>query len=101
MKIILLPKSQTGKWLVVLSFFFILTGIFLYIFAELLKVITSDVLVTIVGSSAIIAQVISYVLGVITVLKNKEYSFLVFMAMLIGFVVLLFIFGDILGLPDI
>jgi hypothetical protein len=101
MKIILLPKSQTGKWSVVLSFFFILTGIFLYIFAELLKVITSDVLVTIVGSSAIIAQVISYVLGVITVLKNKEYSFLVFMAMLIGFVVLLFIFGDILGLPDI
>ncbi|MDF2616607.1 MAG: hypothetical protein K0Q47_1262 [Sedimentibacter sp.] len=101
MKIILLPKSRTGKWSVGLCIYFIVTGIFLYGFAELLNVITSDVLVTIVGSSAIIAQVISFVLGVITVLKNKECCSMVYIAIIVGLIVLLFIFGDILGISDI
>lgn len=101
MKINLLPKLQMGKWSVGLSLYFIATGTFLFVFAELENVITSDLVVTIFGSSAIFAQLISLILGMVTVLKNKEYSFPVFIAIFIGLVVLLFIFGDILGLPDI
>jgi hypothetical protein len=100
-RIILLPKSRMGKWSVWLSLFFILTSIFFYIFAELLKVITSDMLVSIFGTAAIIIQIIALIFGVIVVAKHKEYSSLVFLVILIGLVVLGFIFGDILGLPDI
>lgn len=101
MKIILIPKSRIGKWSVGLSIFFILASIFFYIFAELFKVITSDILISIVGATSIIAQIIAFILGVIAVVKNKEYSSLVFLAILIGLVVLGFIFGDVLGLPDV
>lgn len=62
-----------------------------------MKVITSEILITIFGSSAVIASIIAFFLGVMAVTKNKERSFLVYIAILIGFIVLLFIFGDILG----
>lgn len=101
MKFVLLPKSRMGKWSVWLSIFFVLTGIFFYVFAELLKVITSDIVVTIFGAAAVIAQIFALIFGFTAVLKNKERSSLVFLAILIGLVILGFIFGDILGLPDI
>jgi len=98
MKIGLLPKSHMGTWSVRLSIFFILTSIFLYVFGELSGVITSDMLISIVGATSIIAQIIALILGIITVIKNKEQSSMVFLAILLGLVVLGFILGDMLGL---
>jgi len=48
MRISLLPKSRLGTWSVGLSIFFLSASIFFYVFAELLRVITSDILITIV-----------------------------------------------------
>lgn len=101
MKISFLPKSCSGKWSAGLNIFFLLVSIFFYIFAELLNIITSDMLITIFGATAVIASVIAFFIGITTVIKNKERSVLVFLAIFVGFVVLTFIFGDILGLPDI
>lgn len=100
-KINFLPKSRWGKWSAGLNMFFLLVSIFFYIFAELLNVITSDMVVTIFGATAVIASVIAFFIGITSVIKNKERSILVFISIFVGFVVLLFIFGDILGLPDI
>ena len=58
-------------------------------------VISSDMLIRIVGATSVIAQIIAFAFGVIAVIKNKERSFLVFLAILLGLVVLGFIFGDI------
>ncbi|MCB2292384.1 hypothetical protein LGK95_02370 [Clostridium algoriphilum] len=101
MKISFLPKSRLGNWAVGLSIFFLLVAIFFYIFAERLHVITSDMLVTIFGATSIIASVIAFFIGVVAIIKNKERSVLVFLAIFIGFVVLAFIIGDILGFPDV
>lgn len=101
MKISFLPKSRLGKWSAGLNIFFLSVSIFFYIFAELFNVITSDMLITIFGAAAVIASIIAFFIGVTAVIKNKERSFLVFLAIIVGLVVLAFIFGNILGLPDI
>lgn len=98
MKISLLPKSHMGTWSVRLSIFFILTSIFLYVFGELSRVITSDMLISIVAATSIIAQIIAFILGITAVIKNKERSSMVFLAILLGLVVSGFILGDMLGL---
>ena len=100
MKTGFLPKSRLGAWSVGLITFTLSVFIFFYIFAELLRVITSDILITIFGASAVIASLIAFFIGTATVIKNKERSFLVFLAILIGFVILAFIIGDILGLHE-
>jgi hypothetical protein len=58
-------------------------------------------LITIFSVAAVIASVIAFFIGVTDVIKNKERSVLVFLAIIVGLVVLAFIFGDILGIPDI
>lgn len=95
MKISFLPKSRLGTGSVGLNIFSVSTFIFFYIFAELLNVITSDILVTIFGATAVIASIIAFFTGVIAVIKNKERSVLVFLSIIIGFVVIAFIIGDI------
>lgn len=97
----MLPKTSLGKWSVWLSVFFILIGIFFYIFAEMYQIISSDTLITVFGATAVIAQIVAFILGFFAVIKHKDRSILVYIAILLGIVVLLFIFGDILGLPDI
>src|SRR5689334_19677758 len=101
MKISFLPKSRLGTWTAGLNIFFLLVCIFLYIFAELKHVIISDSLIGIVGATSLIALVTVFFTGIIAVIKNKERSVLVFLAILIGSVILAFILGGILGLPDV
>ena len=101
MKISFLPKSRLATWSVGLGIYSLLVFIFGYIFAELLKVIISEILITIAGASSVIASIIAFIAGIIAVIKNKERSVLVFLAILIGLVVLAFIFGNILGFPDV
>ena len=98
MKTNLLPKSRLGALTVVLITFTLVVFIFFYIFAELLSVIKSDILIALFGSSAVIAAIIAFFIGIVAVIKNKERSFLVFLAIFIGFVILAFIIGDMSGL---
>ncbi len=98
MKTSLLPKSRRGAWSAGLISFTLSVFIFFYVFAELLHFITSDIVIRIFGALAVIASLIAIFIGVAAVIKNKERSFLVFLAILIGLVVLAFIVGDISGL---
>lgn len=100
MRIKFLPKSRLGKWAAILILYFILASIFFYVFAEILNVIPF-IIVKIFGGAAVIASIVAFITGVTAVIKVKERSILVYLAVLIGFIVILFIFGDILGLPDI
>lgn len=100
MKISILPKSRFGRWTVGLNIFFLLSTIFFYIFAELLRIIQSDILITIFGFTSIIASLSALFTGVVAVKKNKERSVMVFMAILTGFVVLVFIICSII-IPDV
>lgn len=95
MKMSLLPKSRLGTWAVGLSVFFVLSSIFFYITVELLKIITSNLLINIVGGTSVIAQVIAFFFGIRAVTKYKDRSYLVFLAIVLGLVVIGFIFGDI------
>jgi hypothetical protein len=101
LRISFLPKSRLGIWSSRLNIFTLSVFIFFYIFAELLGVITTDILITVFGFSAVIASIIAFFIGIVAVIKNEERSFMVYLAILMGFVVLAFIIGDILGFPDI
>ena len=100
MRIKFLPKSRLGKWAAILIMYFLLASIFFYVFAEILNVIPF-IIVKIFGGTAVIASIVAFITGVTAVIKVKERSILVYLAVLIGFIVILFIFGDILGLQDI
>lgn len=84
-----------------MNIFTLTTCRFLYIFAERLNVITSDIIVIIFGATAIVAAVIAYFTGCVAVIKKKDRSVLVFLAIFTGLVVLAFIIGELLGLPDV
>jgi hypothetical protein len=100
MKITFLPKTRLGKWTVGMNIFTIATFIFFYIFAELLKVITSDLIISIFGATAVVAAIIAFFTGGVAVIKKKDQSVLIFLAILTGFVVLAFMIGDMSGLLD-
>lgn len=101
MKISLLPKSRLGKWTVGLEAFYLLVIIFSFTFIISFKFITSEKIMHIFGATAAIATITAFITAIIAVIKNKERSILVFLAILIGLIVLAFNFGDILGLPDV
>lgn len=99
LKISFLPKTRLGSWTVWLGMFGFISIIFMYISAELFDVITSSIVITMVGASSIIASIIAFFNGIIAVIKNNERSVLIFMAIFFGFVVLAFVIGNIIGLP--
>lgn len=101
MKISILPKTRLGSWTVWLGLSSLIVMIFMYIFAELLNVITSSIIITIVGAGSILAAIIAFFTGVISVMKNKDWSVLILLATLFGFVVSAFVIGNILGLPEV
>ncbi len=100
MKIRIIPQSYLGQWSAGLGLFSILAFISGYAFAELLDIIKSDLLITILGIAAIIAAIVALVAGIIAARKNKERSVLVFLSIGFGIVVIAFIiisiFSDLL-----
>lgn len=102
-----LPKTRLGTWTVRLNIFCLFIAAFLFIFAGLLKLITSEAIIAIFGATSVIISIAAFFTGMIDAIKNKDWSILVFLAILIGFAALVFILGDIFGdilgldLPDI
>lgn len=100
MKINFIPKTCLGKWSVgLICSFFLIFGLFL-IFIALgqqgggtffgnLKLAIPFLLSGIMG-------VASFFTGIIGIIKNKERSILVFLSTAIGFLVLVFMLGEIL-----
>lgn len=99
-KITFMPKTYLGKWTVglIISFLSFL-GVF-FMFVHLGErggdTIFSNLKLLISYSLAVISAVASFFTGIITTFKNKERSILVFLCMIVGFLVLLWILAEIL-----
>lgn len=101
MEIHLFPTTRLGligTVLAALAFLEFLAG---YVFAELYKVITSDLLITVFGVIAIVAAIIGAVFAAIAVRKEKERSILAFLSIALGILAGGFLLGNLLGIPGI
>jgi len=99
MRVIILPKSYLGKWSIGLIAAFV---VFFVIFQILVasgqrggETFFSNLALTIPIFLAGASGVLAFLTGLIGVIRNKERSILVFLAMLVGFLVLLFSIGEV------
>ncbi len=94
------PKTTLGKWAIALTTCLILFFIIFQILVAsgqrggdtFFDNVTLAIPITLAGISGISA----FVTGITSIIRNKERSALVFLATTIGFLVLLFSFGEIL-----
>ncbi len=94
------PKTQLGRWsLYTMIIFFVFFGIFL-IFIKLGEkggpTFFSNLKLTISYLIASVSATISFLVGLISVIKKQERSPMVFLAIIIGFFVLFWNLGEIL-----
>jgi hypothetical protein len=99
MRVIILPKSYLGKWSIGLIAAF---AVFFVIFQLLVasgqrggETFFSNLALTIPILLAGTSGVLSFLIGLIGVIRNRERSILVFLAMLVGFFILLFSIGEV------
>jgi len=99
MRITILPKKALGWWSVGLAILFIF-----FLVAPVFSVLRLGGVARQIGLSPgqlkgvvfLIAGISSLITGLISIIKSKERSILVFLAMLIGFVAVAFVLGEIL-----
>lgn len=95
-----LPKITFGKWSVTLIIFFVIFfAVFLLFVASGERggaVFFSNLKLAISGLLAAVSAILSFFIGFIAVIFQKERSILVFVAISIGFLVFLFVLGEIL-----
>ncbi len=95
MKISILPKSRPGTWSVGLSLFSLVTSFVMYLAAERMDLIRSDMIISIIGGGALILAIAAAVIGAIAVISKKDMAILVFLSILLGIVIFGFAFIDI------
>jgi len=100
MKITFTPKTHLGKWTVGLIIaFFIFLAVF-FMFVNLGErggdTIFSNLKLLIPYSIAVLSAVASFFTGIISVFKNKERSVLVFLSVILGFLIFLWILAEFL-----
>jgi len=99
MGITILPKSPLGKWSTgSVAAFVVLLVVFLLLVASGQRggeTFFSNLVLTIPILLAGTSGVLAFVTGLISVIRNRERSILVFVAMLVGFLVLLFCVGEV------
>ena len=100
MKTPFLPKTKFGKYSVYLIIsFFVFLGLF-FLLVNLGErggdTFFSNLKLTIPMLIAGFSGVGSFVTGIISVFKNKERSILVFLCVILGFLILLFILAEVL-----
>ena len=100
-----MPKTRLGKWSVRLIVVFFLLFILVQIIAAVGRsqgVFDSDsfnayqILIPITIIPAGICGIAAFFTGIISIIKSKERSVLVFLTTVIGFLVLIFVLGEIL-----
>lgn len=100
MKICFLPKTNLGKW----SVGWILLAVFTFAIFWLLIALGerggatffSNLKLTIPGLSIVFFGTASFAVGIISIIKKKERSSLVFLSAILGFMILLFFLAEIL-----
>ncbi len=94
------PKSSLGKLSLglIISFFLFLILFFLFVsFGERGgDTLFSNLKLTIPMFLAVISAIGSFFTGIISIFKNKERGILVFLSTILGFLILLWVLGEIL-----
>jgi hypothetical protein len=90
-RISILPKTSLGRW----SVWLVVACVLLFVLIVALGAFTG-VDVTILGSVGILLGAGSFVTGLIGIIKNKERSILVFLAIIIEVLALIIILGELL-----
>ena len=96
MQIGILPKSSLGKWSVGLAAAFILLSILFAVLTGLGGEPGPFALIFIVNVVIGISSIAAFITGLVSIIKSKERSVLVFLAVLLGFCALLFYLGSFL-----
>jgi uncharacterized membrane protein len=86
------PQTKLGKWSVWLNAFFLITISISIILVNVLGILSYDdhwwdVTVPI----TFLASIIAFILGIIAIIKNKEWSVFVYASVIVGLLVILFI----------
>ena len=96
MRISILPKTSLGRWSVGLAAAFILLSLLFAVLTRLGGEPGPFVLIFITNVAIGISSIAAFITGLISIIKSKERSILVFLAVLVGFCVLLFYLGEFL-----
>jgi hypothetical protein len=96
MRISILPKSFSGRWSVGLAAAFILLTILFAFLTRLGGEPGPFALIFIANIAIGISFIAAFITGLISIVKSKERSILVFLAVLVGFGALLFFLGQFL-----
>jgi hypothetical protein len=100
-KIIFLPKTCLGKWSVILTIVSFILFVVGSVFPVEVKsysgfgIFTQNPLLTIITILLFVVSIATSIMGLISVIKNKERSILVFFAILSVFFYILSFFGSI------
>ena len=92
----ILPKSSLGIWSVGLAAAFILLSILFAVLTGLGGEPGPFALIFIVNVVIGISSIAAFITGLVSIIKSKERSVLVFLAVLLGFCALLFYLGSFL-----
>jgi phosphatidylglycerophosphate synthase len=97
-KNIFLPKTRLGKWSIILIIVFILLLLLFFLLVSLGErggdTFFSNLKLTIPMLVAGACAIASFFTGLISIIKKKERCVFVFIATIIGFLVLLFVIGE-------
>ncbi len=101
MKITILPKTALGKWSIGLAigfiFFFALLSIMAATGQRGGDTFLSNPALAIPGVLAAISSIAAFFTGIISIIFMKERAILVFLAMAIGLLFIVFMLGDIIS----
>ena|SRR3989338_3379077 len=99
-KIYFLPKTTLGKWSfgLIISFFLLLICTTLIVSSgqEGGETIFDNLLISIPMLAAGLCAIASFITGIISIIKHKERSILVYISTFIGLLVLWFVIGELL-----
>jgi hypothetical protein len=96
-----MPKTILGKWSVGLNTFFLITITASLVFVEVLKVLSfDDHWWDMTVAVAFPASIIALIIGILAVRKYEERSVLVYLSILIGICLILFIIFHSLFIND-
>ena len=94
MQIGILPKSSLGRWSVGLAAAFILLSILFAVLTGLGGEPGPFALIFLVNVVIGISFIAAFITGLVSIIKSKERSVLVYLAVLVGFCALLFYLGE-------
>ena len=96
MQISILPKSSLGRWAIGLAAAFILLSILFAVLTRLGGEPGPFALIFIANIAIGVSFIAAFITGLISIIKSKERSIIVFLAVLLGFCALLFYLGEFL-----